>query len=167
MTPKSVDGKKPPCSPGGWGNAVDMRYYDIEASWPEPERRASLENLPPPLDRFFKEATSTLDHELWTPAGMMYRKVLDEALKLLEAKHSLSGKGTLEKRIDDAYGKGAITFELMEWAHELRDLGNDVVHESEGATKAAAFHLRDYAELFLLYTVDLPAMLAARRKRVE
>ena len=59
----------------------------------------------------------------------MYRKSLETAMKLAFPKHpeTLS----LYQRIEKAKDDGGLTKELAGWAHEIRGLGNEAIHEEQ------------------------------------
>lgn len=92
-------------------------------------------------------------------AGTMFRKSLDTALKRLDP----SGKGTLQQRIENLPAALGITPAMKEWAHQIRELGNDAAHEEDPFTEDDAKALQAFSELFLTYTFTLPGMLAARK----
>jgi hypothetical protein len=84
---------------------------------------------------------------------------LDTALRRLDP----SGKGTLQQRIDHLPAELSITPAMKEWAHQIRELGNDAAHEEDPFTEDEARALHAFSELFLTYTFTLPGMFAARK----
>ncbi len=89
----------------------------------------------------------------------MFRKSLDVALKRIHPE----GKGMLQKRIDALPQELGITPAMKEWAHEIRDLGNDAAHEEEPFSEAEARSLHAFTEMFLTYAFTLPGMLKERK----
>lgn len=90
----------------------------------------------------------------------MFRKSLDVTLKHVHPE----GKGTLQKRIDALPQELGITPAMKQWAHEIRDLGNDAAHEEEPFTEGEAKALHAFTEMFLTYVFTLPGMLEERKK---
>ncbi|WP_343895983.1 DUF4145 domain-containing protein, partial [Craurococcus roseus] len=76
--------------------------------------------------------------------------------------HSV-GKGTLYKRIESLPQEIGITPAMKEWAHEIRELGNDAAHEDEPFTEAEAKALHSFTEMFLTYAFTLPGLLEERK----
>jgi hypothetical protein len=74
-----------------------------------------------------------------------------------------SGIGNLQQRIEKLSVAVGVTPAMKEWAHEIRELGNDAAHEEEPFTEIEATTLQAFTELFLTYTFTLPGMLAARK----
>jgi uncharacterized protein DUF4145 len=59
---------------------------------------------------------------------------------------------------------------MKEWAHELRELGNDAAHPGRSAPKSSAEDVRDVVEFFdflLQYLYTLPHEIDEYRKRRE
>ena len=54
----------------------------------------------------------------------MFRKALDVGLKHIHPE----GRGNLKNRIDTIPGEKGVTPAMKEWAHEIRDSGNDAAH---------------------------------------
>jgi hypothetical protein len=94
-------------------------------------------------------------------AGTMFRKALDVGLKRIHPE----GKGTLEKRINGLPDTIGITPAMKEWAHSIRDLGNDAAHEEEPFSEADAKALQAFTETFLTYTFTLPGMIEERKPK--
>jgi hypothetical protein len=61
--------------------------------------------------------------------------------------------------------QGFITKDLAEWAHEIREVGNDAVHKSTPFSEKDAKDIAKFTEIFLMYVFTLPGMLAERRKK--
>jgi hypothetical protein len=52
---------------------------------------------------------------------------------------------------------------MREWAHQIRELGNDAAHDEDPFTEHEAQTLQAFTELFLTYSFTLPGMIAARK----
>jgi hypothetical protein len=127
--------------------------------WPSQIDTKAPEHVPQNITSFYSQAMDNLDRKNYDAAGTMFRKSLDIALKHLDP----SGKGTLQQRIDKLPAAVAITPAMKEWAHQIRELGNDAAHEEDPFTEDEATTLQAFTELFLTYTFTLPGMLEARK----
>lgn len=116
--------------------------------------------LPDNIRHFFLQGADSLRRKGYDAAGTMFRKSLDVALKHLHPE----GKGTLHKRIDALPQELGITPAMKQWAHEIRDLGNDAAHEEEPLAESEAKALHAFAEMFLTYAFTLPGMLKERKE---
>ena len=125
---------------------------------PEVETKPPAD-VPDNVTSFYLQGTDNLARKHYDAAGTMFRKSLDTALKRLDP----SGKGTLQQRIDNLPAAVAITPAMKEWAHQIRELGNDAAHDEDPFTEQEASTLQAFTELFLTYTFTLPGMVAARK----
>lgn len=127
--------------------------------WPSQIGTKAPEHVPDNVASFYLQGMDNLARKNYDAAGTMFRKSLDTALKRLAP----SGKGTLQQRIDNLPAALGITAAMKEWAHQIRELGNDAAHEEDPFTEDEAKALQAFSELFLTYTFTLPGMLAARK----
>ena len=120
--------------------------------------------VPPNIVNFFQQGVNNLSGN-YDAAGAMFRKALETALKL---KFPEIGEMKLKNRIDKIAKQGDLTVALAEWAHEIRDGGNDAAHEEDPFSEEEADVLREFTELILLYLFTLPEKLhRARERRAE
>jgi len=89
----------------------------------------------------------------------MYRKALEMGLK---TKYPDS-KGSLAQRIDDLVTRGDLPADIGTWAHEIRIVGNDSVHEVDGIDPKELEAMRGFTDAVLRYLFTLPAQVAARK----
>jgi hypothetical protein len=129
--------------------------------WPVAEPPSAPQHLPPNIRAFYLQGLDSLRRKGYDAAGTMFRKSLDVALKRIHP----DGHGTLQRRIDALPPDLGITPAMKEWAHEIRNLGNDAAHEEDPFTEAEAKALHAFAEMFLTYAFTLPGMLAERKKQ--
>jgi Domain of unknown function (DUF4145) len=127
--------------------------------WPEKIQTKTPDHTPDNIRSFYTQGMDNLARKNFDAAGTMFRKSLDTALKRLDP----SGKGTLQHRIENLPAALGITPAMKEWAHQIRELGNDAAHEEDPFTEDEAKALQAFSELFLTYTFTLPGMLAARK----
>ncbi|MFT8245187.1 DUF4145 domain-containing protein [Roseomonas sp. BN140053] len=127
--------------------------------WPEPEEPSLPKFLPENVKRAFAQAQDNILRRHWEAAGIMFRKSLENGLKLLHPE----GKGTLQRRIENLPIETGVTPTMREWADEIRSLGNDAAHEETEFTEAEAKALQAFTEVFLTYAFTLPGQLKARK----
>ena len=84
----------------------------------------------------YREAADGLRRQSFTSAGMMFRKVLEQAtLELAPASdRSALRKQRLNDRIDTLAGQHLLTPAMRDWAHMIRLEGNEAAHEEEQFT---------------------------------
>ena len=125
---------------------------------PSPPDTGAPLHTPQNVARFFGQAMDNLPKN-WDAAGSMFRKALDTGLKSKFPEM----KGDLKARIKKAEEKQMLTPELAEWAHQIRDLGNDAAHEEEPFSKKDAKELAAFTHLVFQYLFTLPGMLREAR----
>ena len=151
-----------------WGNPqsivnvigfLDRWGIYLSRQWPEPLPGAAPDDTPPNVGKFFAQGVSSLETGSFDAAGMMFRKALESATKILDPD---SANARLVRRIDLLAEAQKITPDLAQWAHEIRLGGNDAAHEEELFTQEEAEELRHFIESFLRYAFTLPS--AVRRR---
>jgi hypothetical protein len=133
----------------------------IGETWPKAVALGAPEHLPDHVRNFYLQGMDSLTRRNFDAAGTMFRKSLDVALKRIHPE----GKGTLEKRIDGLPDAIGITPAMKDWAHSIRDLGNDAAHEEEPFLEGEAKALQAFTETFLTYAFTLPGMIEARKPK--
>lgn len=88
------------------------------------------------------------------------RMALEEMTKRLGATSS----DNLKVRIERLRDQGVITASLADWAHHIRLLGNDAVHEI-GGTQEEAAELIEFTHMLLDMCLTLPETMAAKRAK--
>ena len=91
----------------------------------------------------------------------MFRKALNTGLKAKFPK--MNRPWSLKKRIEAAAADYKLTPELAEWAHQIRDLGNDAAHEEDPFSEREAREIAAFTDLLLQYVFTLPGTLQAAR----
>ncbi len=154
-----VDTRVSPTAHGHKGDIEAAGTYSIMKEYPEPTERVAPAHIPDKIERFFNQATHSLDVGNLDAASMMARKVLEVAVKTLDPETN----GSLYKRIEVLAESGLITEDIKEWAHIVREDGNEAAHEEDPVTPEFAEELIAFAEMFLMYTFTMPGMVAAKR----
>ena len=78
---------------------------------------------PEPVGRYWLQAHRSGGAENWDAAAVMACSALQAALRA----HGAQGK-SLKDEIDDLAARGILPPHMKEWAHELRELGNESAH---------------------------------------
>ncbi len=118
---------------------------------------------PSDVGQYWVEARRSIEGKNWTAAALMARS----AIQLVARKHEAKGKN-LKEEIDDLAAKGLILPVMQEWAHEVRELGNEGTHPKLGSTGTNEKDAKDVVEfLTFLMTVmyNVPKQIADFRAR--
>lgn len=146
----------------GWGRAGSnsLARFEVIQTYPSPPSHVAPDCVPERIASTFVEASENLHRQKHETSQMLSRKALDLATKRLlpDSKKKLYG------RIEELRDTGKITPEMADWAHIVRDEGNDSVHDEAEVTREAAAELLAFTETFLMYAFTLPGMIAKRRQ---
>ncbi len=118
---------------------------------------------PDDIGNYWVEARRSIEGKNWTAAALMARS----AIQLVARAKGAKGKN-LKEEIEDLADKGLILPVMKEWAHEVRELGNEGTHPKPGTKGTGEKDAKDVVEfLSFLMTVmyDLPKEIAEFRKR--
>ncbi len=133
---------------------------------PKPQPVAVPEHLPELIARDYKEAADSLRRRSFTLAGMGFRKVLLRATTALAAgtEITFTKRENLKSRIDKLAHYHLITPAMREWAHQIRDDGNEANHEEDEVfDQPDAEQMQAFTELFLIYAFTLPERVKRAR----
>jgi len=143
--------------PGG------MHDYRV-LPWPRRVETAP-EAWPAEVSRYWIQAHRSLQDENWDAAAVMARSSLQLALR---------GQGAtgqnLKQEIDDLGNKGLIPPIMVEWSHEVRELGNDSAHPSPGQAPTSARDAGDivqFTDYFFENLYSFPDRIAKYRARKD
>jgi hypothetical protein len=118
---------------------------------------------PADVGRYWVEARRSIEGKNWTAAALMARSAIQLAARAQGAKGN-----NLKGEINDLAAKGLILPVMQEWAHEVRELGNEGTHPEPGTQGTSEKDAKDVVEfLTFLMTVmyNLPKQIADYRKR--
>lgn len=141
------------------GDVDRIGEFTVQYVYPKPEETRAPEYLPENIRSFYLQAAGSLQAKNYDASAMMSRKALEAAVKRALA----DGKGSLYNRIEQLATMHKVTPELKDWAHAIRIDGNTATHEDTPVEEEFAKELLSYVEMFLLYSVTMPAMIANRR----
>ncbi len=134
----------------------------IQHFWPNPQGPEIPEHLTEPVKKAFRQAEINFPRRgCEEAAGVMYRRALEMALKEIDQNTT----GTLATRIAKAADKGVLTKAVAEWAHEIKNLGNEAAHETDGIDREELAAIRGITEMVLRYVFTLPGMVRELRNQ--
>ncbi|WP_439469206.1 DUF4145 domain-containing protein [Blastomonas fulva] len=143
------------------GGNIDISGFVVFRQWPEAVVGHAPPDTPPIVANYFEQATASLNSAHFDAAGLMFRKSLETATKILDENLS---KLSLYKRIDALVESNSLTKDMGDWAHEVRLGGNEAAHDDEPYTLEQAEELRGFIESFLRYAFTLPSAVKKRAK---
>jgi hypothetical protein len=147
---------------GDLGNYA--KQVSIKNVWPILINRATPKYIPENVQRFLQQGFVNLKAKHYDAAGAMARKALEAAL----AAHDEDlKKGTLYERINKLKENGVLTESLADWAHNVRLLGNDAVHDLEPADPVDVNQALLLAEYLLIYLFTLPTEIRLAKESAE
>lgn len=133
---------------------------DNVTMWPKLTAIEVPEFTPDSIGDFLKEAKKSFATGATTASAIMARKSLEETVK-----HFGATGNNLKEKINDLGAKGLITQSFVNWAHEVRYIGNDAAHESSPVSKEDAQQAVSFTEMFLTYVFTMPGQIAVRRSK--
>lgn len=140
---------------------IDATNLRIAKLWPEPPKPQIPEHIPEAAERALLQAERNFMFEgNEEAAAAMYRRALEIALK--QRFPEVDEK--LVKRIEKLVADGEITRQLGDWAHQIRLIGNDAVHEVENVARADLMALRGFTDAVFRYVFTLPAIVENRKR---
>ncbi|CAN7653224.1 DUF4145 domain-containing protein [Rhizobium sp. LjRoot254] len=142
----------------GTGSSGLQRHYQVPwlketTKWPT--------HWPDDVGRFWLQARRSIEGSNWDAAALMARSAVQLVLRHQQA----TGKSLFEE-INDLGKKGVLPPVMVEWAHEVRVLGNDNAHPTPGAAGTApkdAQAVVEFLGMLLRVTFDLPFQISEHR----
>ncbi len=139
------------------------RMHDLRVQpWPLKISRAP-EHWPEAIGRYWLQAKKNIQDESWDAAAVMARSALQLALRDFEAKGN-----NLKAEIDNLAERGILPTIMKEWAHNVRELGNDSAHPRPGQPPTDPRDAGDivkFLDFFLRYSYSLPKEINEYRER--
>ena len=127
------------------------------------ERKLTLEKVPTVIRSAYDQAARSFTASLFEPCVLMCRKCLEATCNSLGA----TG-GNLNSKLQHLFDAGHIDARLLNWAHEIRLVGNEAAHDPETiVSKQDARDIFDFTEAILIYVFSLSARFKAFQTRRE
>ncbi len=148
-----------------WSAGEKSNYHDCEVLPYPIQNEGWPDYWPANVGRYWLQAQKSLASENWDAAVIMARSALQIALRIKGAE----GR-SLKDEIANFSTNGDFPKVLAEWAHEVRELGNDSAHPAPEQVAIEPKDARDIVE-FLDFTLDflftLPEKVKQYRARRE
>lgn len=131
---------------------TDGNYSRLLDAAPKPPGIEAPLHTPDNAAHFFKQGMDNLLGN-WDAAGAMFRKSLEVGLR---EKFPDIKNNRLVGLINEAKEQGKLSEELADWAHRIRDLGNDASHEGDPFSQEEAEDMANFTKLLFQYIFTLP-----------
>jgi hypothetical protein len=121
------------------------------------------DHWPEAVGRYWLQAKKNLKDENWDAAALMARSALQVSLREQKAVGH-----NLKQEIDDLASKGVLPKIMQEWAHNVRELGNETAHPQpdQGATDPKdARDIVGFMDYLFEYLYTLPKKINDYRDR--
>lgn len=125
------------------------------------ETKLPLDGIPSTIQSAYDQAARSFSASLFEPCVLMCRKCLEATCKVFGAK----GRDLASKlqRLSDT---GHIDSRLLNWAHEIRLIGNEAAHDPDITVgNRDARDILDLTEAILIYVFSLTSRFDAFRAR--
>lgn len=142
------------------GSIDGLAQTRILSTVPQPVTTSAPDFVDPNVARTFERANGAIKRGEAETAGMLLRKMLDS---VISNKFPHTGNGMLGSKMAKLVPNTDLPESIVNWAKELKDLGNEAAHEAHEPDMAQITELRDFAELLLTYVYTLPHRLAVMR----
>jgi hypothetical protein len=137
-------------------------YDFLTLPWPR-QTTGFPKHWPEDVGRHWVQAKRSLEGKNWDAAALMARSGIQ-----LIARYQNAAGANLKQEIDDLAKKGILPPTMKEWAHEVRELGNDNAHPTPGGTGTTRSDATDVVNFFglaLRMIYDLPNEITQFRAR--
>ena len=147
-----------------WSASSDLQRHHDYRVLPSPQRLEKAPDAwPADVGRYWLQAHRSLSDENWDAAAVMARSAMQVALRSKGATGS-----NLKQEINSLGNTGLVPPVMLEWSHEVRELGNDSAHPTPGQSPTSPQDARDivsFIDYFFEYLYTLPHQIAQYRKR--
>jgi hypothetical protein len=133
----------------------------ILKKFPDQQMTPVPQFTPPDIGRLYLQAHSAKNRNEREAAGFIFGKVLEVSLKTIGP----DLKGTPASRIDALAASGRLSADVQKWAHEVRIVRNDAVHEIAEPTEADIAEMAEFVEAFLIFVFTMPTKYELRASR--
>ena len=123
--------------------------------------QVSMDGIPATAARIYLDAARAYSVGLYEPCAIMSRKCIEAVC------HELGEtKGPLNRRLSNLRENGKIDQKLLEWADQLRLIGNDAAHDLEIIMEQVdAKDALDFVEAILMYVFTLTIRFEEFKRR--
>ena len=146
-----------------WSGSHDLHDYRVQPWLLKLEK--APEHYPDAIGRFWLQAKRNLKDKNDDAAAVMARSALQLALRAHEARGV-----NLKQEIDDLATRGLLPPLMKDWAHVVRELGNDSAHPQPSDKPTSSKDAADivgFLDFLLEYLYGLPKRIAEYRGRQD
>jgi hypothetical protein len=135
--------------------------WEILEIWPKPLQVVAPQFTPPDIARLYTQAHSAKNRGEREAAGFVFGKTIEVSIKAIAP----NSKGSLAARIDQLAESGNLSPDVQKWAHEVRIVRNDAVHELTEPSEADIAEMAEFVEAFLIFVFTMPKKYELRTSR--
>ncbi len=146
-----------------WSNSRRGNMHGMRAMPWSLKIKSHPKEWPADIGRYWLQAKRSLNDENWDAAAVMARSALQLTLRAQNAQ----GKN-LYGEINDLAAKGLLPPTMKDWAHNLRELGNDSAHPRPNQAPTVPADARDicnFLDFLLEYLYTLPHRISKYHER--
>lgn len=136
--------------------------FTVLKTYPEVKASQAPEHTPENIAKIYIQGKNSFNRKEFDAATTMMRKALEMAVKPLIPDPKIK---KLFNKIEFLKNNGLIPVSMVEWAHAIRDIGNDGAHDT--VSKKDAHDIVYFTEMFLTYIYTLPTKIAKWRENVS
>jgi hypothetical protein len=147
-----------------WSTNRGMHDFRV-LPWPIKKLEKYPDHWPEAVGRYWLQAKRNIKDENWDAAALMARSSLQVSLREQDA----SGRN-LKQEIDDLAEKGVLPKIMQEWAHNVRELGNDSAHPQPDQPATSSKDAKDivgFMDYLFEYLYTLPKQIREYRERKD
>ncbi len=146
------------------GNPLNTKQFCVIKTFPPRFEIDAPEHLPNNVAHYFQQGMRSLSQKDWDAAGVMFREVLEAALK--EKFPGIKGSN-LSECIKEAAKGSELTSDMIILAHRIRSLGNSAAHTERLSSQKEIEDMHFLTDLMLRYFFTLPGRLQGTRNEGE
>lgn len=135
------------------GDLTKIYEIKIRGIYPTSKPSSAPDHCPENIAKAFIQAEENIFRRNAEAAASMDRRALEIGTKLIAP--DLVNE-TLWNRIERLAERHLITPSIQEWAHSLRLIGNDALHDIDGVTLEEAKQAHELTRFMLIYLFTLP-----------
>tara|TARA_Y100000296_G_scaffold85346_1_gene121025 strand:+ start:1542 stop:2192 length:651 start_codon:yes stop_codon:yes gene_type:complete len=145
-----------------WSAGHRLHSYKV-LPWPLNKLEKYPEHWPEAVGRYWLQAKRNLKDGNWDAAALMARSSLQVSLREQKAKGN-----NLKQEIDHLAAEGILPKIIQEWAHNVRELGNDSAHPKPDQPATPPEDAKDivgFMDYLFEYLYTLPKQIQEYRAR--
>jgi hypothetical protein len=145
-----------------WSAGSSLHSYKV-LPWPLNKLEKYPDHWPEAVGRYWLQAKRNLKDSNWDAAALMARSSLQVSLREQKAKGN-----NLKQEIDHLAAEGVLPKIIQDWAHNVRELGNDSAHPKPDQPATSPEDAKDivgFMDYLFEYLYTLPKQIKEYRDR--